>query len=172
MLWSEHSSLMENHSWQRTSHDRGPCFLLDGWALSLGELQLRWKYVVTQCWNVRWWGTKPVHAESQSESQLPKILQHLVNAWLIELWDDSERGKQRPILEQHKISTSSRWKKIMKSCCDHRISDRNSLMERCPYNDDDVASGEGDDVGAGDNAGASLLNSGLGGLDKIHSVQC
>ncbi len=45
-------------------------------------------------------------------------------------------------------------------------------MERCPYNDDDVASGEGDDVGAGDNAGASLLNSGFGGLDKIHSVQC
>ncbi len=40
------------------------------------------------------------------------------------------------------------------------------------YSDNGVAGGEGDDVGARDNARASFLNSGLGCVDQIHSVKC
>ncbi len=52
------------------------------------------------------------------------------------------------------------------------IQEGRKIESRNTYNDDGVASGEGDDIGARDNSGASFLNSGFGCIDQIHSVQC
>jgi hypothetical protein len=52
----------------------------------------------------------------QSMAQFDWQLLQLVDAWLVELWDDCE----------HKAS----WKHIMERCCDH-----SSLMEICPKSD-------------------------------------
>jgi hypothetical protein len=75
----------------------GPCSFLQGWSISIGELQLWWKYVINHVKNSRNTILMKkrtngiVFNESHFDSQLLQLLQW-VNTWLVELWDDCEHS--------------------------------------------------------------------------------
>jgi hypothetical protein len=116
LLWSQQQN--GKTVWEATAI--GHCFLLQEQLLSIGELQVHWKYVINHvrnsgniCSHKKKTEVITLHGESQFDS---------AGAIGLYLTKSSEMI----------VSTAS-WKNIMESCCDQRIRDHNNLMERCPH---------------------------------------
>jgi hypothetical protein len=94
----------------------GSCFLLQGQSLSIGELQVRWKYVI-----LIMLGILETHVLVEQKTD--------IIVWSHSLTQSSHNSCNCAIGQcftcRAVLSTVS-WKNIMESYCDH-----NSLMERC-----------------------------------------
>ncbi len=94
----------------------GSCFLLQGHSLSIGELQVRWKYVILIMLGIL--GTH-VLVEQKTD----------IIVWSHSLTQSSHNSCNCVIgqcFTCRAVLSKVSWKHIMESYCDH-----NSLMERC-----------------------------------------
>ncbi len=107
----------EDCVWEATAI--GHCFLLQEQLLSIGELQVHWKYVIN---HVRNSGNICSHQKKKQMSLRGESQFDSAGAIGLYLTKSSEMI----------VSTAS-WKNIMESYFDQRIRDDNNLMERCPH---------------------------------------